>query len=104
MGALPPATGSGHRGCCASMFDCPLVVKHEADSFLRTNLAELLRQHKVDAIDLVGMMTQHCVTHTALSPEAVGYPVTIHAEACAAPTRALSALALRGLKARHSVV
>ncbi len=93
-----------HPSIQSAMRNSHLVVKHEADSFLRTNLADLLRQHKVDTIDLVGMMTQHCVTHTALSPEAVGYPVTIHAEACAAPTRALSALALSGLKARHSVV
>lgn len=93
-----------HPSIQSAMKDAPQVIKHEADSFLHTNLAELLRQHKVDAVDLVGMMTQHCVTHTALSPEAAGYPMTIHADACAAPTRALSALALSGLKARHSVV
>ncbi|MDX3933880.1 isochorismatase family protein [Stenotrophomonas sp.] len=93
-----------HPSIQSAMKDAPQVIKHEADSFLHTNLAELLRQHKVDAVDLVGMMTQHCVTHTALSPEAAGYPMTIHANACAAPTRALSALALSGLKARHSVV
>ena len=81
-----------------------VVIKQEADSFLGTNLGELLKQNDVDAIHLAGMMTQHCVTHTALSPDASGFDITIHAEGCAAPTRALSALAISGLKARFSVV
>lgn len=95
--ALHPAIQSALQGDA-------LVTKYEADSFLDTGLGDLLRQGQVDQIDIVGMMTQHCVTHTALSADAAAFEVTIHADGCAAPTRALSALALRGLKARRTVV
>lgn len=81
-----------------------LVTKREADSFFETGLADLLREAGVTAIQIIGMMTQHCVTHTALSPEASGYSVSILGDACAAPTRDLSALALSGLRARLAVV
>ena len=80
-----------------------LVTKHEADSFLKTNLASVLQEAGVNALEIVGMMTQHCVTHTCLSPDAHGKSVKIYGDACAAPTRALSALALSGLKARFQV-
>ena len=79
------------------------ITKHEADSFLNTDLGELLQEAGVDDLEVVGMMTQHCVTHTSLSPGAYGKRVTILGDACAAPTRALSALALSGLKARFQV-
>ena len=55
-------------------------------------------------IRLVGMMTQHCVTHTALSPEAAGLAVTIVGAACAAPMAVLSDVALSGLAGRCTVV
>ena len=80
-----------------------LVTKHEADSFLDTNLGSLLQAADVKDLEIVGMMTQHCVTHTSLSPGAYGKSVTIIGNACAAPTRALSALALSGLRARFQV-
>jgi nicotinamidase-related amidase len=80
-----------------------LVTKHEADSFLGTNLESVLQEAGADDLEIVGMMTQHCVTHTSLSPGAYGKKVKIYGDACAAPTRALSALALSGLKARFQV-
>lgn len=46
---------------------------------------------------------QVCVTHTSLSPRAYGKSVKVYADVCAAPTKALSALALSGLKARFQV-
>ncbi len=96
--------GELHQAIQAATKNDPLVIKHEADSFLRTNLGDLLRRHNVDAIELLGMMTQHCVTHTALSPEAMGISVAIHADACAAPTRDLSSIAISGLAARHTLI
>jgi nicotinamidase-related amidase len=82
----------------------PLVTKQEADSFFETRLGELLREADVKALQIIGMMTQHCVTHTALSPEARDYRVSVLGDACAAPTSQLSALALSGLRARLAVI
>lgn len=52
---------------------------------------------------LTDMLTQHYVTHTALSLKAHGLKVHIIAEGCAAPMKALSKMALYGLKIRFSV-
>ena len=83
---------------------CVVIEKHQADSFLGTTLGQELAARNVSAIRLVGMMTQHCITHTALSPEAAGLEVTIVGAGCAAPTATLSAIALAGLSGRCKVV
>lgn len=92
-----------HPDVVAALGAAPVIVKKEADSFFETSLEQLLRNNGVTNIYLTGMMTQHCVTHTALSPQALGMKMNIIAEGCAAPTKALSDLALYGLSARCSV-
>jgi nicotinamidase-related amidase len=92
-----------HPAVAAALADAPVVRKHQADSFFETNLEELLRSAQITDVYLAGMMTQHCITHTALSPQAHGMKVHIVGSACAAPTAALSNLALKGLAARCSV-
>ena len=63
-----------------------------------------MRDAGITDLYLTGMMTQHCITHTALSPQASGMKVHIIAKGCAAPAKALSDLALHGLSARCDVV
>lgn len=88
-----------HAHVAAALGDAPMVVKAEADSFFNTDLETILRQAGITELYLTGMMTQHCVTHTALSPQACGLNVHIIAKGCAAPAKALSDLALQGLSA-----
>ncbi|MBF8179272.1 isochorismatase family protein [Herminiimonas contaminans] len=92
-----------HGAISVALADAPIVVKKEADSFFETNLEQLIRDAGITDIYLTGMMTQHCVTHTALSPQSSGMTVHIIAKGCAAPTQALSDLALQGLSARCKV-
>lgn len=92
-----------HPDITAALENAPVIVKKEADSFFETRLETLLRDSGITDLYLTGMMTQHCATHTALSPQAQGMKVHIVAEGCAAPTKALSDLALAGLNARCSV-
>lgn len=93
-----------HKDIAAALGDASIVIKSEADSFFETDLEEILSDAEVTDIYLTGMMTQHCVTHTALSPQARKLRVHIIAKGCAAPTKAMSDLALQGLSARHNVV
>ncbi|MDB5744668.1 MAG: isochorismatase [Polaromonas sp.] len=93
-----------HSTITAALGDAPVVVKSEADSFFQTNLEQIVRDAGITDIYLTGMMTQHCVTHTALSPQAHDMNVHIIAKGCAAPAQALSDLALQGLSARCNVV
>lgn len=93
-----------HSAIATALGDAPIVVKSEADSFFKTNLEQIVREAGITDIYLTGMMTQHCVTHTALSPQASDMKVHIIAKGCAAPAKALSDLALQGLSARCDVV
>lgn len=93
-----------HRTIAAALGDAPIVVKSEADSFFKTDLEQTVRDAGITDLYLTGMMTQHCVTHTALSPQARDMKVHIIAKGCAAPAKALSDLALQGLSARCDVV
>ncbi|MEO5932511.1 MAG: isochorismatase family protein [Duganella sp.] len=93
-----------HPSIADALGDAQIILKKEADSFFETELEAILRDNGVTDIYLTGMMTQHCVTHTALSPQANGMNVNIIANGCAAPSQALSDLALTGLAARCTIV
>ncbi len=45
--------------------------------FERTDLAELLREHAIDEVTVVGLATDYCVKHTALDALALGLGVTV---------------------------
>lgn len=42
-----------------------------------TRLADLLREHDVDRVTIVGLATDYCVKHTALDALREGFPVTV---------------------------
>lgn len=93
-----------HPAIAAALGDAPVVTKRQADSFFETNLEQLLRDAGVTDVYLTGMMTQNCVTHTALSPQAQGMKIHILANGCAAPAQVLSEVALQALSARYTVM
>lgn len=81
--------------------DTPIVVKHFADSFEQTTLHETLQSLKVNELLLCGMMTQNCVTHTALSRKADLYrKVTVLSDACTTVSPLLHAISLNALSTR----
>lgn len=77
-----------------------LVIKSHADSFEKTNLELLLQQHKVTELLITGMMTQNCVTHTALSKAAEKYGVTVIADCCTSVDTMIHNIALNALSTR----
>lgn len=66
-----------HPQVLAASPDSPVVVKEYADSFENTNLEEVLASHSISKLLICGMMTQNCVTHTAISRAGEKYDVTI---------------------------
>jgi nicotinamidase-related amidase len=84
--------------------DAPVVVKAHADSFLNTTLQTTLAARGVDTLWLCGMMTHHCVTHTALSPQAQGYTVHVLEDLCTTVDPMIHAIALSALRDRVEVV
>jgi len=53
------------------------IRKTTPDSFLRTNLEAVLKEHRVESIVVCGMHTEFCVDTTTRRALALGYPVTL---------------------------
>jgi nicotinamidase-related amidase len=61
----------------------PIVYKHSPNSFLNTNLLELLKNWEVERVVICGMMTHMCVDATARAAADFGFDVIVAADACA---------------------
>ena len=61
----------------------PIVYKHEPNSFLNTNLLELLQSWEIERLVITGMMTHMCVDATARAASDLGFQVIIAEDACA---------------------
>lgn len=89
-----------HDSVAALLADQPLVQKAHADSFLNTNLIDILQENGIEQVDICGIMTQNCVTHTALSPFAKDYQIRVLSTLCTAPTELIHQIALAALQDR----
>ncbi len=61
----------------------PIIYKHEPNSFLNTDLLELLKGWGVERVVITGMMTHMCVDATARAASDLGFQVIIAEDACA---------------------
>ena len=109
-GGLAPFFNEGtpgadiHPGILAAAPKAPVVVKEFADSFEKTNLEETLTKLGVTDLLVCGMMTQNCVTHTAISKAAEKYNVTIFPDCCTTVSEILHQIALHALSTRVKLV
>ena len=78
----------------------PVVEKAFADAFEQTTLGDTLRGLGTTELLLAGMMTQNCVTHTALSKAAEDYAVTVLPDLCTTVDEMLHLIALHALSTR----
>lgn len=81
--------------------DEPVIVKHEASSFVHTPLLEELQNKGIDTLILTGMQTNVCVRSTTKDALKHGFKVIVLKEATAAldettHTSTLKALAKKG--------
>ena len=89
-----------HPRLRAAAPDAPVVVKRFADSFHQTTLDTELSRLGVEEILLCGMMTQNCVTHTALSKAAEKYSVKVLTDCCTTVSQMIHLIALNALSIR----
>ncbi|MBC7879428.1 MAG: cysteine hydrolase [Anaerolineales bacterium] len=61
----------------------PIVYKHEPNSFLNTNLLELLKSWEVERVVITGMMSHMCVDATARAASDFGFKLVVAEDACA---------------------
>ena len=58
--------------------DSLIVTKHYPNSFLETNLEELLKAHQIEQLVITGMMTHICIDSGTRAAKEVGYqPILI---------------------------
>jgi nicotinamidase-related amidase len=93
-----------HSRILAAAPTAPVVVKEFADSFEKTTLEETLTKLGVTELLVCGMMTQNCVTHTAISKAAEKYTVTILPDCCTTVSEILHLLAVHALSTRVKLV
>lgn len=61
----------------------PIVYKHEINSFLGTNLLQLLKSWDVERVVITGMMTHMSVDGSARAASDLGFQVIVAEDACA---------------------
>lgn len=80
------------------------IIKQTADSFDVKKLAILLFERNIDSIDICGMMTQNCVTYTALSASQLGFEVRVLSNFCTTVDQTINTIALRALQTKVAVI
>lgn len=89
-----------HERILAAAPDAPVVKKKFADSFEKTNLEAVLQELGVTELLVCGMMTQNCVTHTAISKAAERYDVSVLIDCCTTVDEMIHMIALHALSTR----
>ena len=89
-----------HPRILAAAPHATIIVKAYADSFVNTALEETLAELGTTELLVCGMMTQNCVTHTAISKSAEKYTVSILTDCCTTVTELLHLIALNAVSTR----
>lgn len=93
-----------HPRVLAAAPGAPIVVKAHADSFVATDLEQTLTRLGATQLLVCGMMTQNCVTHTAISKAAEAYDVKILVDCCTTVSEVLHGIALHAVSTRVPLV
>lgn len=89
-----------HPRILAAAPQAPIVVKEFADGFVNTTLEATLAERQITHLLVCGMMTQNCVTHTAISKSAEKYEVCMLTDCCTTVSEMLHNIALRAVSTR----
>jgi len=81
-----------------------IVTKSFADSFHNTALEETLSKLGIEELLICGMMTQNCVTHTAISKSAEKYSVKILTDCCTTVSQMIHLIAMNAVSTRVALV
>jgi nicotinamidase-related amidase len=93
-----------HPRILAAAPHAPIVVKEFADSFEKTSLELTLSTLGATELFICGMMTQNCVTHTAIAKAAEKYKVSILVDCCTTVDEMLHNIAMHAVSTRVTLV
>ena len=71
------AAYSGFEGLSAPDVDVPMGESEEDSDEERVSLDDWLQEQEIDAVDVVGIATDHCVRATALDAVDAGYETRV---------------------------
>ncbi len=80
------------------------LIKTTADSFQTTKLDSILQANNITDLHICGMMTQNCVTYTALAALALNYNVSVLKDLCATIDPMVNTIALIALESKLSLI
>lgn len=92
-----------HKEVLETAPEAPVVIKRFADSFEKTDLEEILSKNDIERLLVCGMMTQNCVTHTAISKAAEKYDVTVVGDCSTTIDQMIHNIALSGMSTRVQI-
>jgi len=93
-----------HPRILAAAPDAITVTKAFADGFHNTALEATLSGLGAEELLICGMMTQNCVTHTAISKSAEKYSVKVLTDCCTTVSQMIHLIALNGMSTRVALV
>ena len=92
-----------HPRLMEAVGDAMIVQKQFADGFLETELGARLESLGAQELLIGGMMTQNCVTHTAISPLASDYDVTVLSDLSTSVSEMIHKIALNAIAPRVTI-
>jgi nicotinamidase/pyrazinamidase len=93
------AAYSGFEGLLAPDADVPMGDDEDVDDEPDVSLDDWLREHEIEAVDIVGLATDHCVRATALDAVEAGYDTRVLVELTAGVAAESTERALREMAA-----
>src|SRR5690554_35810 len=79
----PGSDGVNIHESVAPKGDEPVILKNYPNSFLKTNLKELLDTNGIENVVVIGAMSHMCIEATSRAASDFGYKVTVLEDACA---------------------
>src|SRR5690606_29688455 len=70
---FPGQSGNEFKEAVSPQGDEQIIVKHVNSAFIGTSLEEYLRNRSIDAVVLVGLTTDHCISTTARMGANLGF-------------------------------
>lgn len=80
---LPDTEGAEINDAVLPLENESIIVKHFANSFLKTELESKLKEKGITKLVVVGMMTHMCIDATVRAAVDLGYETTLIEDACA---------------------
>lgn len=79
----PGSDGVNIHESVAPKGDEPVILKNYPNSFLKTNLKELLDSNDIEEVVVIGAMSHMCIEATSRAASDFGYKVAVLEDACA---------------------